>query len=209
MVQTGDFIQLIAEQTMTNIEGPIINNWSFEVLSITAPQPFINIATFLEAWYVENFLPPILAMQSTSLSHVLLRWNNYSNFVTDFLVQPLTTPVTGNVAIEFNNSAVAWSFELVRTTRITRNGSKRIGGVPESFVANNVPVAAATAAAAAVVDLLENIPPIDLAAAGTMQLQLVIPKTPIAPTTLPSVFNTVSEVVFRGVGSQNSRKQLL
>lgn len=209
MPQTGDFIQLIVEQTMAGIDGPAINNWSFEVLSMTGSQPFSNIAVFLDVWYSDIFSTPIRLMQSSSVVHTLLRWNNYSNYVTDFLVQPLSDPPPGQQISDFSSSASAWSFELVRQTRLTRNGSKRIPGVPDILSVNNAPTATAITLSNDVVTMLEVLPPIDIGAGGEIQLALVIPKTPVAPATLPTQFNTVTEVLFRGVGSQNSRKQLL
>lgn len=209
MPQTGDFIQLIVEQTMSGVTDPAITNWSFEVLSMTGSQPFANIAVFLDVWYSEIFSASIRLMQSSSITHTLLRWNNYTNFVTDFLVQPLSDPPSGQQVSDFSSSVPAWSFQLVRQTRLTRNGGKRIPGVPDILAINNAPTATAVTLSQDVATMLEAIPPIDLGAGGEIQLGLVIPKTPTPPATLPTQFNNVTQVLFRGVGSQGSRKQLL
>jgi len=209
MPQTGDFIQLIVEQQMSGVTKPALNNWSFEVLSMTGSQPFVNIASFLISWYEELFSLPIRVMQSSSITHTVLRWNNYSNYVTDFLVQALPPGNSGQQISDFSSSAAAWSFELNRQTRVTRNGSKRIPGLPDILSINNAPTATAITLSEDVIAMLETIPPIDLAAGGEIQLALVIPKTPVAPATIPTIFNNVTGVTFRGVGSQNSRKQLL
>lgn len=209
MAAVGNHLQMIAEQALAGISKPALNVWYFEILTMTAPQPLANIATFLSVWYEDYFVLPILNMQSSACTHVQLTFNNLENFETDFAVIPLENTPTGAVIGDFAASSQAWSFKLVRSTRVTRNGSKRIPGVPDTYVTNNAPTTQAMTAATEVVDMLNDLPPVDLGPGGTMGLGLVIPKTPIAPATLPTVFNNVANVQFRGNGTQTSRKQLL
>lgn len=209
MVASGDHIQLKAFQTLANVSGDVLNVFWFEVSSITSPQPLVSIAPYLKTWFQGDFIPPITAMQTAGVQYTRIEVSSVENFETDFAIIDLDSTCKGQVVGEFSSSAAAWSFQLNRTTRVTRNGSKRFAGVPEEQVQNNLPSSTALLYAEEVQVVLYDVPPIPLGMAGEMSLLHVIPKTPTPPATLPSTFNRVSGVSFRGVGSQNTRKQLL
>lgn len=194
---------------MTNILGDILNVYYFEVLSITTPVPLANITEDLETWFYTQFLPPILAIQSSAVTHARCEIDNLSAFETDFAIVTPDSPVVGTNAGPYLSAATAFSFQLVRLFRTTRHGSKRIAGVPESMVDNNLAIPGAATLLAAVATELQDTQVVEFGTSDSMTLRPVIAKTPTPPATLPTVFNPVTDATFRGVGSQNTRKQLL
>lgn len=209
MPQSGDFIQMIAKQTLINHSEPLYNIWCFEVAYMGTSTPFQNMIEPLMSWYEEFFSPPIRALQTANLSHIELTFNNFNAYETDFVSATFDPPLDGSLAQNFDNAQSAYSLRLNRLTRVTRHGFKRIGGVPSNAFDNGVLNSAYETPMANLIAMLENIPVVEIALGNQMGLVLAIPKTPIAPATHPSVFNSVTGVTFRGNGSQNSRKQLL
>jgi len=209
MVQSGDHLQMKVFQSLAGFSQEILNVYYFEVLSITATQPLANIAESLKDWVFGEFLEPQRYVQTVTLSFNRVEFNNLSDFETDFTIVTPEVPMGGLVNSEFQAPQAAWSFQLVRTTRLTRHGSKRLSGVPESLTENGKASAAALTYLATIAEVIDNPPTVDLDLAGTMSMRSVIPKTPVYPATLPTIFNPVASVQYRGIGSQNSRKQLL
>lgn len=208
MAEIGDIIEIKDFQTLDNIEGDILNVFHFEVTAIEGTPVINNMEeAFVEAWY-GSWLTPALAMQSENCYHVRIEVNNLMNYNTEFGVFLPDGTARGGVASEYLAPSTAWSFQQTRLFRTTRNGSKRVAGVPESLVTANTPTSGALTLAAAVAtrwadELVVNneIP--------SISMRPVIIRKPLLVTTPPSVINPVQSVVFRGVGSQNSRKQLL
>lgn len=208
MASVGDIIEIKDFQTMSNISGDILNVWHFEVLSVVGSPVVNNMGDFFtEAWR-DDWFAPAINMQSNAVTHVRLEVNNLMHYTTEFGVFSFDPVFAGNVADQFNSSSTAWSFEQVRLFRTTRNGSKRIAGVPEVSVTNNVVAAGAVTAAAIVATRWA-----DALTVGdesvSMVLRPVIIRKPALVGTPPTVINPVAAILFRGVGSQNSRKQLL
>ena len=162
---------------------------------------------FLEAFY-QSYLANMILVQSNRLTHVRLEVNNLMNYETDFGVFIPDPTIAGAVNDQYSSAGAAFSFQMLRLFRTTRHGSKRIAGVPESFVQDNVAVPAAVVALNAVADSLRSGVEVGGPGAG-FSLRPVIIRKPLLVTTPPTVVNPVSDCVYRGVGSQNSRKQLL
>lgn len=209
MPVVGNILEFKDFQAMSGIAGDILNVYHFQVDFIDTAIGLSQLGPLLTEDFYLTWIPFILAVQSSSLQHVRLEINNLNNYVSDFYVGSPAALSQGYVGSEFNASQVAWSFELVRTTRTTRNGSKRIAGVPEQSVANGVATAGALT--------LLNVAAVNLAsqwvyeysAGNSIGLSPVIIRRGISPSQVPALVNSVSDVVYRGVGSQNTRKQLL
>lgn len=75
-----------------------------------------------------------LPLQSTAMGHTLTRMDNVTNGI-DFA--EIAAPVNGLVDGDQGASFDAINFILRRTTGVTRNGSKRLGGLPESGLSGN------------------------------------------------------------------------
>lgn len=209
MPSNGDHIQMKVFQTLTGFSQEILNVYYFEVVSISETTPLQNMNIALREWFFLTFAEPLRQVQTTLLSYNRVEFNCIEAYETDFTVVTPETVTTGLQATEFNSPQTAWSFQLIRLFRTTRHGSKRIAGVPEGLVQNGFATSAALTLLEDVADVIDNVPNVDFGTAETMTLRSVIAKTPIFPATLPSVFNPVSSVAYRGIGSQNSRKQLL
>jgi len=204
----GDIIEVKDFQALSNIAGTILNVYHFQVSSV-AGSPVINNmgADFLSWWYTD-YLPPILAIQSGAASHIRIEVTNLMHYATEFGTFTPAAPVAGTVASEYNSPTAAWSFELVRNLRTTRNGSKRIPGVPEAFVANNVAQSPAPGLMPAVETMMGDTQTVGTGSPNIIMIPVIIRK-PVLVSTPPTVINLVSSVTWRGLGSQTSRKQLL
>lgn len=82
----------------------------------------------------------VRAIQSTFCLNTIIRVDNITNGI-DFY--ELTVGVAGDLAADPLASFDAINFVLRRTTGITRNGSKRIGGLTENGVSGNTVIIAA------------------------------------------------------------------
>lgn len=209
MVAEGQHIQMKAFQSMAGIEGEILNVYYFEVFSLALPNALYNMRDEISEWYAEIFVQPILDIQTTGVTHTRLEVATIENWEVDFAVIDLPGGVIGANASNFTASSTAWSFQLVRQNRTTRNGSKRYAGVPEDAANNNVALPGIVPYLAAVEAMLGGPTDVPLVLGEVMTLLPVIAKTPVAPAKLPSVFNNVTGALYRGLGTQNTRKQLL
>jgi hypothetical protein len=210
LAEVGDIIEVKDFQSLTNIEGDILNVYHFEVTSVTGTPVINNDGAAWVAWFYGDFILPILQVQNTALSHQRIEVNNLMDYTTEFGVFNPTTASLGQVTGNYSSAAIAWSFELVRLFRTTRNGSKRIAGVPEALVDNNVAAGTAPTNLQAVANMLESAQFV-MNTGGTVGLSMrpVIIRKPPTVGVPPTVVNPVANVLYRGVGSQNSRKQLL
>lgn len=132
MLETGDILKITANQTLL---GQLVQNVFFYQCtaiptSIEPYGPYEYIATrFNAVWGIG-----IRSMQSSALLHTVYRVDNVTNGI-DF--GEYTVNTAGGISGEVAPSFTAINFLLRRTTGITRNGSKRLGGVPESLTTGN------------------------------------------------------------------------
>lgn len=209
MPGVGDYLRFKDYQTLTNISGDILNIYWFQVGSMTTVSGLLPMADDIETWWRTTFLPPITSIQTNVLTHARLEIDNISDFELEYLNIVMDSPPTGQANSPYAASAVAYSFQLVRSTRVTRHGSKRIAGVPEAYIDNNQLVSTYVDDVGAVAELLGGTQTVPFGSGETMTLLPVIAKsTTGSPPPLPTVFNPVLSATFRGIGSQNSRKQL-
>jgi len=85
--------------------------------------------------FVSDMLPAIVATQSDLLFHNIITVESVTN-PADFFEGSLTADNEGTNAGSVNDPFGAWGFKLTRSTRETRNGSKRIGGTTDGSVVN-------------------------------------------------------------------------
>lgn len=209
MAVIGDVIRFTDKQTIIGVDGDIINTYYYRIAAIIGSTPLAVMLGAIEDWFYGEFLTPILEVQASTLAHQSLVVENMMDWETEFATVFPDTPAVGIVPAEFTSSAAAWSFQYVRETRITRHGSKRIAAVPETLVANNKAIPAA-------IPYLEDVE-VTMFQGWTLtngdgdswNIVPVIAKTPVPPATLPTIFNPVLTVDYKGVGSQNTRKRLV
>jgi len=207
-LEDGDILRFVLNAHNTANGAPIINVFWYEVAELTG---VISTPADLRAVALDVFgtlYPPLIDIQAVGTVYDNIVMDNMTNLIDTASYAP-PTPVTGSIAGPAEVTQVALSFKLVRTNRLTRNGSKRIGGIHEAVIEDTT---GATFAAGATCTAIETIlrDPIEVAAPvdGDCLLYPVIVRRP--PVGSPvTVFQRVSDAVFRGAGSQNTRKRLL
>lgn len=210
MTVSGDILEFIDQQTATGIEGLVFNVYHFKVTAISPGLNLVLINEFLTTFWYEEFLTHVVGVQSADIQHTTCIVNNLMHYDTDFTILSPETPLGGAVGVAYNAPATAWSYQLVRQDRTTRNGSKRFIGVPETWVDHNIIQSIATEALADLQNALESGWTFDIGDEGqSMSMIPVIVRKPVVVTTPPTVINNVSGCLFRGIGSQNTRKRLL
>lgn len=186
----GDLYRLKDFQSMAGQQ--ILNVYYFEQTLGSGGAEALNIAFTLDV------LPAVRNMQSASLVHTILESENLDD-VADFDTVTLGA-LPGNRDPEFAPLFVAYSFIMQRTTKATRHGHKRIGGVGDSNVVDGEANATVLPHLTAYADLFPG-PITDVLGNEYM---LVIIRNPDDPGT--RIVNPVSDAAYQRVTSQNTRK---
>lgn len=196
-----DYVYSLLGQTCRMVQFYEIENWD-------AGMVLRDIALQLNALHNAG----IASVLSSQLQKTGLELLDVTNGL-DFYI--LNTPGdTGAVGGQVMPPFVAWSFLQRRTSRVTRNGHKRVPGVPEASVADGVTVFSGTQLGffKNLFSLSQNVPSETvMGASGNIQ-PVIIGRTlnlfGIPPTyelDLTKV-NFVAGLEYRAVSSQNSRK---
>lgn len=125
---------IIQHKVFANLNGQqILNVMYYEILSTVGA--VTTLAGFAEPFGVafSNYFKPF---QSASLSYVRSELTEVNGVGLDVWAYP--AGVTGNVVGDYLPTFNCYAIRLNRVTRLTRNGQKRIAGVPESNQANGV-----------------------------------------------------------------------
>jgi len=103
---------------------------SMEMLNVYAYEQTTGSgdSSALAAAYVDSILPSMKAFQSSGLEHIKVQVTN-KEVPSDFT--ELATAVSGEISGERLPPFCAFSVQLSRASRASRNGHKRVGGVPE------------------------------------------------------------------------------
>ena len=194
----GDLLQLVDNQTY--LEQQVLNIYYYRVTSITGLG-----ADYLEALntYWEGLvLDAITPIQMSNLTHVSREWRNLSNGL-DFFVE--NTPVVGELSTDTNQqepSFLSAGFLLLRESLATRNGYKRFAGLSETDVVGNAWVGGSTRTNALATALAS-----DLQAGLVTIAEPVIVRRPLIPPVASYTYSSIGAAQFRGIGTQNTRKQ--
>ncbi len=190
----GDLIRCIDYQSY--LGQTVLNVYYFHFDVITGAG-----GTYLEsmnAAFVDDILPPILAVQADAVDHTHRDWMNLSNMLDIFSDDTLLSGVLTGQEI---NSFTSLGFLLRRSSGATRNGYKRFAGLTEDRCLGNVYTFGAGEQAAIEAALASPL------TVGIIQYgSPVIVKRPIANPAGAYVFSNVADAAFRGIGTQNTRK---
>lgn len=170
------------------------NSYYYEVISGS------GTAQDLNETFAGTILPLIVAVQHTGATHGSLESYNLSD-PEDFHVETLTTGNQGEVAGEGMPKWDAYKFKVARATRAVRNGAKRIGGLPESGIANG----AASGTLLTDLEALAEGMGTDLPGA-VADYALRIPQGSFGGSFVP-VPQPISGVEYAGLTTQSSRKR--
>lgn len=206
-MQQGDLIRITDVQRLVGYTNPILNVYHYRVFSMTAEAPLPVYAQDLAIAFIAQVIMPLLPLQTSSLEHVSLDFLNLSN-QTEIGSYTYDEPYNGAVLSDYMPSNVTYSFRLVRYDRLTRNGRKSISGVPDEAVIsgrtlNPDYVGGVSLAAAAIGSSM----PVEGDVTDALLTPVII-RMPSNPGVVPTVYTSVVQAVFRGFGTQNSRKEL-
>jgi hypothetical protein len=207
-MQINDILRVTDVQTWQTTGQSMLNVYWYQVVAIASPSTLLESGADVALEFEQTVLLPVRAIQSNSILHTSLRMTIYGALEEDYeyLYNP---PLAGSAVGEITSTFFTWSFKLNRTFKLTRNGSKRIGGTPDSL---STDARGLNQVGSAFVTNIETAFAADLIILGTggpnMTLRPVIVRQ--SPAGLGPVNpNPIASATFRGFGTQNSRKQLL
>lgn len=189
-------LQITAVQRQANIVDDILNVFHYQELT-AEPTSNAEVEEFVQEW-IDNIQPAILAFQSDQIVYLEIRGEIVDGLYFATITQGAVDGVISGTALP---PYYAYEFIYRRATRITRNGFKRFGGVIEEAIdqGGNVTGSVATALTAAETVLDDTL---NMSWGSAVP---VIYGRPIPPS-LPARTNTVQEVGFSRITTQNSRK---
>lgn len=133
-IAANDILQITDVQTF--LAQQMLNVYFYRVISVGASADYTDVQT---AW--ETVMQaPIQNIQNVVVSHDRLVVKNLTNGL-DLAEQP--AGYNGLMTGDAEPSFEAYSYRLVRSTTLTRHGSKRYGGLPDNDITDNAPVSGA------------------------------------------------------------------
>lgn len=130
MLEEGDIIRIIDEQEY--LAQKTLNMYYYRADTVLNPD---DAYSQLLSKFFSEVVSAIMPVQTTGIVHTNLHLDNITNNL-DFDDLPLSG-ANGDVTGEAMPTFVAYKFVLHRPTKLTRQGYKRIGGVPESALSGN------------------------------------------------------------------------
>lgn len=198
------------------LSGDLYQIKDFQIMNGDATNPFLNVYYYrcqvpdpamdagdVEAEFQATVGLALLEVQSAFLQHVNHEVTNLMSLV-DFIsvgfVPPSGTGVNGG---GFLPNALAWSFIYRRASLASRNGWKRIGGLPSDQVVNAAPVAGMLIKLQALADAMEATMTV-----GDAELRpVIVRKTPIVGGGTTYTHFAITGVSYDKIGTQNTRKR--
>lgn len=199
-VQTGDLLQVVMFQEL--LDQTVLNVFHYRFDASPAPITFWY--DDFAQWFEGEIVDTVRQEQVIGLYHNRIEVSNLSNGV-DLHVHPvgkfgaLNRPLSG-----FAPSYVSLGFILRRSTRVTRNGYKRISGLAEEYISGNdyqwagSPTNQAAFEAAFAAKFVQG--------AVTMASPVIV-RRPISVPALTYDYSNVSSAAFTQLGTQNTRKR--
>ena len=190
----GDLIRCIDYQSY--LGQTVLNVYYFQFDPVTGAG-----STYLEsmnAAFMSDVLPAILAVQADAVDHTHRDWFNMSNELDIFSDDSVVSGVLGGDEL---NSFTSLGFMLRRSDGATRNGYKRFAGLTEDRCHGNVYTFGTGEQAA-----IETALALPLTVGIIQYGHPVIVKRPIPKPATGYVKTDVADATFRGVGTQNTRK---
>lgn len=194
---TGDLIRITDKQTYLGQE--CLNVYFYRIGDVTALVG--DYLAILGGWFRDNVMGRVINIQAAGVSHTGLFLENLSNgvdietFTDDF-------PVSGQMGDAAGMPPfVSFGFEMLRESRVTRNGYKRYVGVCETQVTDGIFVGDESDIA-----LIETALGSDIHIGLVTEAAPVIVKHPVIVPAGTYLYSDISAGVFKGIGTQNTRK---
>ena len=150
--------------------------------------------------FTEAVVTPVSAIQSPDIQHNEIYLENLTNGV-DILTYADGYPLVGTNTGAALPPFVSAGFQLIRESRATRNGSKRIAGIREADVTNGLWVGDPD-----FITDIENGMAADLVEGLATLCHPIILRHPVTVPLVSPVFSNIGECQYRAIGSQNTRK---
>jgi hypothetical protein len=125
----GDIIQFVDQQVY--LSQQVLNVYHYEVVTKDPDVTYEDLAQQFEL----SLINPVTLLQSPSLIHTTLLVSNLTNGID--IWEEITGQAGQGDSGDTAPSFTSYSFRLIRSTALTRHGSKRIGGVPEAYTSGN------------------------------------------------------------------------
>lgn len=200
-IALNDILQITWEQTY--LSRVALNVYFYKVTTLTGTPTYEEVGDAFALAVIDK----VNAIQSNQVANVGYEIKNVTNELDIF--SDVNTAL-GDVANEALPAFNAWGFRLVRATALTRHGSKRYVGIPETWVTNGTPNASFTTARDELIAVLDDPLTVDGATGDCV----------ITPVIVGRVFdetegyykldltriNSISAVAFSRITSQVSRK---
>lgn len=193
----GDLIQCVDNQSYLGQQ--ILNVYYYRVTSVT-PLAGDYLSSMNDSWE-GGVLDNVKIIQTPELLHLSREWRNLTNG-TDLFVDGSVVPgVDPASTASLTPSFTSLGFLLQRESLVTRNGYKRYGGISEGNISGNTYVGGMGTIHDIEVGLAA-----DLTAGIITIAEPVIVKRPIAVPVTTYLYSSIGSAIFRGVGTQNTRK---
>jgi hypothetical protein len=208
MLTENDIVEVVINQRHIPTGKPIVNVYHYQARTVVGdwsdPLDWRQLASD-----VFGTLYAVMSVYQTAE----ISWDSavYTNLTNGLDIATYSPPdlTVGAVTGSTEPLYVALSFQLVRASRATRNGSKRIGGIADTFMTDaNGSSFVGTAATVAIEEALSQSIPVVVGGGIDCALwPIILRKTALGVP--PTVFSNVASAQYRGAGSQTSRKRLL
>jgi len=199
-MNVGDIYQIKDTQLLNgDAENPFLNVYYYRCTVADGDVGAIEV----EAEFEGTVGLEVIKVQSSYIQHIQHEVVNLQSLV-DFTSTGFVPPAgTGLLGGSFMPPTNCWSFIYHRASLASRNGWKRIGGLPSDQVINGAPSGAMLVKLQALADVLEATMTV-----GDAQLKpVIVRKTPVEDSApIYSAF-AITGVSYDKVGTQNTRKR--
>lgn len=127
-ISVGDVLEI--NDVQVHLGQAVYNIYHYQMTEVGSLVDYVNIMGVFNTWIVNA----VRTFQTTAVEHTRITIKNLTNGI-DIYEYPQSE--FGNITGDDEASFYALGFRLVRSTLITRHGSKRIGGIPEAAVSGN------------------------------------------------------------------------
>lgn len=198
-MDVGDIIEIRSKVEYLGQE--CFNVWHYQVVSFDPGVSYPQVDDAFNGFWTLSIKP--ITMNTAVLTNV-----DILNLTNGIDIRSEGKSIAGDKTSNPLASFYAWKFQFLRGSRITRHGWKRIVGVSEVDVEGNNAVAGALTALNTVADNMQT----GLVVSGGSSDLTLIPVI-VGRTLIDGVYqldltkiNSVIDVTFAGVTTQNSRK---
>lgn len=203
-MENGNVLEVTVSYNIVGASNPAINVYHLEVEDLVGITTLQEVGPDIRTAFVAKFITPMLVFQHTGAVYQGLSIINL-NSIAEYYVTPLTGIAGGRVG-GFMPPFVTYSFQETRPNRLIRNGRKGIGGVSQVVTDDGITLNATYQPLMNTMLSGWNLMTMNVEGDLDFQLRDVIVRKNPAAGGAPSLVLDAQRWVFRGFGSQNTRK---